>query len=86
MTADELSKIPFKMVSHLAMEDEHCSSYVNEEYGIGICRHTKKKSEFEFGRSYTHYWYKGVVYKTKKKFLEAYNRINYILYANKKRE
>lgn len=64
------------MVSHLSMEHEHCTTYVNDEYGISICKHTKKKNEFEFGRSYTHFMYKCVVYKTKEKFLEAYNRIN----------
>lgn len=76
MTAEELSKIPFRMVSHLAMANEHCTTYQNDEYGIGICKHVQKKNEFEFGRSYCHYMYKGVVYKTKKKFLEAYNKIN----------
>lgn len=83
MTAEELSKIPFVMVSHLAMEHEHCSTYVNEEYGISICRHTKKTNDFDFGGTYTHFMYKGVVYKTKKKFLEAYNKINFIKENNK---
>ncbi len=78
MTEEELSKISFKMVSHISMEHEHCSSYMNDEYGIGICRHVTKKNEFEFGRSYTHYMYKGVVYKSRKKFLEAYNNVNFI--------
>lgn len=76
MTAEELSNIPFRMVSHLSMEHEHCATCVNDEYGISICKHTKKKNEFEFGRTCTHFMYKGVVYKTKKKFLEAYNRVN----------
>ena len=76
MTAEELSKIPFRMVSHLAMVHEYCATYVNDEYGISICKHTKKKNEFEFGRSYTHFMYKGVVYKKKEKFLEEDNMIN----------
>lgn len=42
MTEEELSKIPFRMVSHLAMEHEHCATYVNDEYGISICNHTKR--------------------------------------------
>ncbi len=83
MTSEELSKIPFRMVSHLAMAHEHCATYVNNEYGIGMCKHTKKKNEFEFGRTYTHFMYKGVVYKTKEKLLEAYNRINFIKENNK---
>lgn len=78
MTEEELSKIPFRMVSHIAMEHEHCSSYVNDEHGIGMCVHVVKKDDFEFGKSYTHYMYKGVVYKSKKKLLEAYNNINFI--------
>ena len=32
MTAEELSKIPFRMVSHLAMVHEYCATYVNDEY------------------------------------------------------
>lgn len=75
MTAEGLSNIPFRMVSHLSMEHGHCTTYVNDEYGISICEHTRKKYEFEFERSYCHYMYKGMVYKTKKKFLKAYNKI-----------
>lgn len=63
-------------LAHLAMAHEHCSTYVNEEYGISICRHTKKTNDLDFGRTYMHFMYKGVVYKTKKKFLEAFNKIN----------
>lgn len=83
MTEEEFSKIPFRMVSHLAMAHEHCSTFVNEEYGISIQKLTKKKDEFEFGKTYTHFTYKGVVYTTKKKFLEAYNKINYIKENNR---
>ena len=78
MTAEELSKIPFRMVSHLSMAHEYCSTYLNDEYGISICKHTEKKNEFEFGRTCTHFMYKGVVYKMKKKFLEAFNKINFV--------
>lgn len=83
MTAEELSKIPFRMVSHLAMAHEHCSTYMNEEYGFCICKHTEKKNEFKFGRTRTYYKYKGVVYTTKKKFIEAYNKINSIKENNR---
>lgn len=83
MTAEEFSKIPFRMVSHLAMAHEHSSTYVNDEYGIGMCKFTQKKNEFEFGRTYTHFMYKGVVYNTKEKLLEAYNKINFIKENNR---
>lgn len=56
------------------MAHEYCITYQNDEYGIGICKHVQKKNEFE--RSYYHYMYKGVVYKTKKKFLEVNNEVN----------
>lgn len=71
MTEEELGKVPFKCMSHLSLEHKHCTTYANEEYGFGICKHTLKKDEFTFGRTYTHYMYNGVVYKTKAKFLEA---------------
>lgn len=65
------------MVSHLAMEHEHAATYTNEVYGISICVHTKKKDDFSFGRSYTHYMYRGVVYKSKKKFLDAIKDVKF---------
>lgn len=76
MTAEELSKIPFKCVASLAMEHEHCLTYVNEDYDFGMCKHTKKKSDgFSFGRTYTHYRYRDKVYKSLPKFLEAIKEV-----------
>lgn len=71
MTAEELSKIPFKCVSTLAMEDEHAMTYVNREYDFGMCKHTKKNEYGDFGRTYTHYRYRDKIYKSLPKFLEA---------------
>lgn len=71
MTQEEFQKIPFRFVSSLAMEDEHTITYWNNEYRIGICKHTKKNAYGEFGRSYTHYQYLGKTYKSLPKFLEA---------------
>jgi hypothetical protein len=71
MTKEELSKISLRFVSHLNMEHEHCSTYVNEDYGISMCCHTKVNKYGDFGRTYRHYMYKGVVYKSLPKFLEA---------------
>ena len=78
MTEQEFDNIPFRMVSHLAMEHEHASTYVNEEYGFAVCKHVKKKDDFTFGRSYTHYMFQNKVYKTKSKFLEAIKEVNVI--------
>ena len=78
MTKEELSKIPFKCVSHLAMAHEHCVTYVNEEYDFGICDCTKVKADgYTFGRTYRHYRYKDKVYKTLPKFLEAIKDVYY---------
>lgn len=71
MTAEELCKIPFKMVSNLSMEHEHCATYKNADYNMGYCVHHKRKDDGTFGRWYVHYQYNGEVYKTKAKFLEA---------------
>ena len=32
MTKEELIKVPFKFVSHVNMEHEHASDYVNTDY------------------------------------------------------
>ena len=71
MTEEQLNQLKFRFVSHLAMEHEHASSYVNDEYHIGMCVHVTRKPNGEFGRSYRHFRYDGKVYKSKNKLLEA---------------
>lgn len=71
MTKEELNKIPFRFVSHMSMEHEHSATYVNDEYGFAMCSHTKKNKYGDFGRTYRHFMYQGVVYKSLPKFLEA---------------
>lgn len=79
MTAEDFEKLPFRMVCSLAMEHEHCATYINDQYGFMMCVHTQKKADgFTFGRSYTHYKFLGKVYKTKAKFLEAIKDVNVI--------
>ena len=70
MTEEELKLIPFYMKSHLAMEDEHCSTYFTDDGRIGFCDHVPKKG-FQFKRGYRHWMLDGKVYKTKEKFIEA---------------
>lgn len=36
MTAEDFDELPFRMVSHMAMADEHCCTYVNDKYGIMV--------------------------------------------------
>ena len=79
MTEQELSQIPFRMVSHLAMETEHCIVYESKNplYKISMCKHTKIKKNGDFGKSYVHYAFNGKVYKTKQELLNAINNMNY---------
>lgn len=77
MTVDELKKVPFRFVSHLAMETYHAATYVNEQYGFTMCVRTRKKDDFTFGRTTKHYRYEGVVYKSLPKFLEAIKDVVY---------
>ena len=71
MTIEELGNIPFRMVAHLAKEDEHCTTYESVDGSLGFCDHTKITGEFTFGRTIRHWRIKDKVYKSKKKFLEA---------------
>lgn len=71
MTYEELKTIPFRFVSHLSMEDEHCTAYESEDGRLGFCCHVPYKNGKPKGRSYTHYRIDNKVYKTKEKFIEA---------------
>lgn len=77
MTKEELAKVPFELMGHFNLEHENCMTYMNKEYGFGMCCHTKKKENGDFGRSYTHYAYNGEVYKTLPKFLEAIKDVEF---------
>ena len=85
MTIEELKKIPFRMVAHLAMEDEHCCTYSSEDGMLGFCDHTKKRG-FDFGRSYRHWRIGKKVYKSKEKFLEALKDYHPAMTMEKMRE
>ena len=75
MTEAELLVLPFRFQCHLAMEHEHCSTYVAQFGGhrFGVCNHTPIDSATmePHGRRYRHWMLDGKVYKTRKKFLEA---------------
>lgn len=59
------------MVSHMAAEDCHVATYMNDEYGIVVSKETKVKNELESRRQKVRYMHNGKVYKSKNKFLEA---------------
>ena len=79
MTEKELSQIPFRMVSHLAMGTEHICVYKSQNplYNILIYKNTKRKKNGDFGKSYTHYVLNGKEYKTKQELLDAINNTDY---------
>ena len=76
MTIEELEKKPFRFVSHLSMEHEHCITYVSYDGRIGYCDHIPYKNGEPKGRSYRHWMVLGKVYKSKKKFLEALKELS----------
>ena len=73
MTIEELEKVPFHFVSHLNMEDMHCTTYISDDKRFGFCDHVPFKNGEPDRRkkSYRHYMINGKVYKTKGKFLKA---------------
>lgn len=72
MNKEELSKVPFRMVSHMAMEGEHYSLYANYDYGFKMQKTVKiKKDGFTSGKTYTDYYFNGKWYNSLDKFLEA---------------
>ena len=77
MTLEELTKIPFRFVSHLNMEHEHCSVYANDDYGFAMCKRTKVVDGVSCGRTITHYKHNGKVYKSLPKFVEAIKNVEY---------
>lgn len=68
MTKEELTKIPFNFVSHWSLSDCHITTYENKQYGIIWEQSTKKKNDFEFGRTTEKFCYKDKWY-SKKKFI-----------------
>ena len=71
MTREELNKLPFHMVYHASLSDKHVAIYLNIKYKIFMYKITKKKDDYTFGRTLTHYEYQGKVYKSLPKFLEV---------------
>lgn len=71
MTIEEFNKIPFQFVSHLAMEDEHTTTYASDDRRFWICVHVPYKDGEPKSRSYRHWRIDRKVIKTEKKLIEA---------------
>ncbi len=55
MTEQELSKVPFRCVCHIALEDEYVATYSDESGRLGFSVVTPRKDEFAVGKGRTHY-------------------------------
>ena len=77
MTIEELEKIPFHFVSHLSMEDEHCTTYVSEDGRFGFCDHVPFKDGHPDKRrkAYRDWMILGKVYEKEEDVIEALKKI-----------
>lgn len=75
MTVKELEQVKFHFVSHLSMEKEHRTTYADDSGRLGFCDITKKKNDFEFGKSRRVYRIDGTWYDKKEDFLKALERV-----------
>ena len=73
MTEEEFKNLKFKFVSHLSMEDEHCTTYkaVDIPFSLMACKHTPYKDGVPKRHFYVHYMLNGKVYTSREKLLEA---------------
>lgn len=73
MTREELEKIPFHFVSHLSMEDEHCTTYASEDGRIAFCEHVPFKNGHHNRKkkAYRIYMVDGEIFDDYEGFLEA---------------
>ena len=74
MTIEEFDKIPFRFLSHISQESVHIANYVSEDGRFVISRITSKQGE-EFGKARIHYRIGDKWYKSRKKFLEALEKV-----------
>ncbi len=76
MTLEDLKKLKFHMVSHLSMAKEHRATYSDDSGRFGFCDITKKKNEFEFGKSRRVYRIDSTWYETMEEFTKALERVS----------
>ena len=74
MTKEEFEKIPFRFLSHISQESVHIANYVSEDGLFVISRITPKKGD-DFGKARIHYRIGDKWYKSRKKFLEALEKV-----------
>lgn len=75
MTLDELKKVKFHFNSHLSMEDEHRTTYVDDNGRLGFCDCVPMKSRRK--KPYRVYFIDGKWYETKEEFEKALKRFGF---------
>ena len=71
MTWEELTKVPFHFVSHIAMTDCHKSTYESKDGRLGFADIQPMKDDWPAGKSRRNWRIGGTWYRSKRKFLEA---------------
>lgn len=76
MTIEEFNKIPLHFAWHISMAGWNELAFVSEDNFFGVTRVTDKDEETgEYGKTRVHYRIGDKWYKSKKKFLEALEKI-----------
>ena len=76
MTIEEFNKIPLYFSYHLSMEEWNELGYISDDFFFGVTRITNKDKETgELGKTRVHYRIGDKWYKSKKKFLEALEKL-----------
>lgn len=71
MTEEELSKVKFKFVCHMSMENMHTTTCTSEDGRLGFQDNVPFKNDQPHGKGRRYYRIDTKWYKTKEKFLEA---------------
>lgn len=72
MKRSEINSLEFRTISHMSMENMHCTLYEAESGGhkFRMCKHIACRYGFPAGKSYTHYMVDGKAFKSLDKFYE----------------
>ena len=80
MTWKDFVCLEWQSISHLSTSDEHCTVRNAKRIGhkFQVCSHVPTedyKQSHPYARQYEHYMVDGVIYKSRKKLLEAIEKL-----------
>ena len=84
MTQEQFKKIPFHFVSHIALTTEHINNYVSDDGNIAVLVITPILKYGYFGTPRKYYRIGDKWYKSRKKFLEALEKVPAMVEGNEK--